>query len=76
MFQPAKKKKKYLKIMVYGTSGNGKTHFGLTFPKCAVVDSESGTDFFSEREGIDPFDVLPARSYREASKGIDYLELS
>ena len=74
MFKPAEKKKKYLKILVYGSAGNGKTHFALTFPKCAVIDTESGTDFFVGKSGIGAFDVLGVRSYKEAIKAINYLE--
>lgn len=74
MFQPAEKKKKYLKILVYGSSGNGKTHLALTFPRCAVIDTESGTDFFVGRSGIEPFDVLGLRSYKDAVDAIEYLE--
>ena len=74
MFKPAEKKKKYLKILVYGSAGNGKTHFALTFPKCAVIDTESGTDFFVGKSGIGSFDVLGVRSYKEAIRAINYLE--
>ena len=74
MFQPAEKKKKYLKILVYGSSGNGKTHLALTFPKCAVIDTESGTDFFVGKPGIESFDVIGLRSYKDAVKEIEELE--
>ncbi len=41
--------KAHAKVMVYGGAGVGKTHFGLTFPKPAVIDTEGGTAFFAGR---------------------------
>ena len=38
------------KFLVYGESGTGKSCFGLTFPRSAIVDSETGIAFY---EGTD-----------------------
>lgn len=74
-------KRKPLKILLYGDSGTGKTHFALqsTPGKILVFDAESGTDLFEGREGFD-FDYwtddegLKTASIRELNKAIDYLE--
>jgi hypothetical protein len=43
LFQKPQKEKRGVKILVYGNSGVGKSWFALTFPRCAVIDTEDGT---------------------------------
>lgn len=72
MFQPAKKVKKSLKIVVYGDKGVGKTLFALNAPgKKAVIDTENGTDWYAE--DFD-FDVIKTRLYSEVRAAVKYIE--
>jgi hypothetical protein len=41
-------KKKRLKMFVYGPSGVGKTTAALLFPKAYIIDTERGTDHYSQ----------------------------
>lgn len=38
------------KFFVYGFSGEGKSFFGLTFPKIGAIDSETGLAFYEDEE--------------------------
>jgi uncharacterized protein (UPF0218 family) len=74
-------RKKPLKILLFGDSGVGKSHFALqsTPGKILVFDAESGTDLFEGRKGFDfdywtDDDGLKTASIRELNKAIDYLE--
>lgn len=74
-------RKKPLKILLFGDSGCGKTHFALqsTPGKILVFDAESGTDLFEGRKGFDfdywvDDDGLKTASIKELNKAIDYLE--
>jgi hypothetical protein len=82
---PAKKasslRKKPLKILLFGDSGCGKTHFALqsTPGKILIFDAESGADLFEGKRGFDfdywtDDDELKTASIRELNKAIDYLE--
>lgn len=42
------KKEKRLKMFVYGPAGVGKTIAAIQFPKAYIIDTEKGTDFYSE----------------------------
>jgi len=42
------KKEKRLKLFVYGEAGVGKTLAALDFPKSYIIDTEKGTDFYSD----------------------------
>lgn len=77
--QKATKRKKPLKILIYGASGVGKTHFALfaTPGKTLVFDMEGGTDLFEARVNFDFWtddNGLKTQSYRELKKCIDYLK--
>lgn len=75
------KRKKALKLLVYGDSGVGKTHFSLqsTPGKILIFDAESGSDLFEGRENF-KFDYWTnedgqkTASIKELNKAIDYLE--
>jgi len=73
-FQAAETVQKRLKVLVYGDSGTGKTHFALTFPKPAVIDTEQGTDLFSGRKDIAPFHVIRTKDYKEVMAAVDWIE--
>lgn len=74
-----KTKKKPLKILLYGDSGVGKTHFALhaTPPNTLVFDLEGGTDLFEGR--VDFYywtdeNGYKTQSYKELRKCIDFLK--
>lgn len=74
-------RRKPLKILLYGDSGTGKTHFALqsTPGKILIFDAESGADLFEGRKGFDfdywtDDDGLKTASIRELNKAINYLE--
>jgi len=74
----ASKRKKPLKILIYGSSGVGKTHFALhaTPGKTLVFDMEGGTDLFEGRVDFDYWtddQGFKTQSYRELRKCIDFL---
>lgn len=73
MFEVAKPVSKKLKILVFGASGSGKTRFGLTFPRVAVVDTENGTDLYAGRDGVAEFQVLRVKTLTELEKAIDFI---
>lgn len=74
----ATKTKKPIKMLLYGDSGVGKTHFALhaTPGKTLVYDEEGGTDLYG---GFVEFDFwvddqgMKTRAHRELIKAIDYL---
>ena len=75
----ASKTKKPLKILLYGQSGVGKTHFGLfaTPGQTLVFDMEGGTDLFEGRVDFDYWtddQGYKTQSYRELRKCIDFLK--
>lgn len=48
----------YGKVLLFGESGVGKTHFTLNSPNPAVVDPERGTDWFRGRPGFGDWAVM------------------
>lgn len=70
-FRPAISTKKYLKVAVFGPPGSGKTHFALTFPRVAVIDTEQGTDLFTDRF---QFQVLHTKRPAEVLAAIEAVE--
>lgn len=63
--------KAFVKLLLFGTAGTGKTHGALTFPKPAVVDTEGGTAFFADR--VD-FTSVEERGYKAILGLIDEVE--
>jgi len=70
-FVKAVTKRKFLKILLYGDTGVGKTWFALSFPSPAVIDTEGGTDFYAD--SFD-FSVIDTRSFSEVMAAVDFLE--
>ncbi len=70
-FKPAGQSRKYLKVAVYGPPGSGKSHFALTFPRPAVIDTENGTDYFTNRF---EFQVLKTKRPTEVQAAIEAVE--
>jgi len=74
------KRKKSLKILLFGDAGTGKTHFALmaTPGKTLIFDAESGADFFEGQEGFSfdywaDDDGYKSASIKELQKAIKYL---
>lgn len=63
--------KAFVKLLLFGTAGTGKTHGALTFSKPAVVDTEGGTAFFADR--VD-FTSVEERGYKAILGLIDEVE--
>lgn len=64
---------KKLKILLYGTSGSGKTVAALSFPRVAIVDAEGGTDLYAGRPGVAPFSVLRAKTVSDLETAIAFI---
>lgn len=65
---------RYLKILLFGASGTGKTRAALSFPGCAVVDAEGGTTLYRGRPGIPEFLVMDAKTLPELESAISFIE--
>lgn len=66
------KKKRGLKILVYGGSGVGKTLFLLSFPKVAAIDMEDGMAHYLDNPNISFIDVTT--SYKDVVDDIEDIE--
>lgn len=73
-FKPAAPTARFLKILLFGGPGSGKTRAALSFPGCAVVDAEGGTTLYRGRPGIAPFQVMDAKTLTELESAIDFIE--
>jgi len=73
----AREKKRYIKMLVYGDFGVGKTTFAGTaqdvpdMRKVINIDAEGGDKVLAERGDID---VITINSYRQLSKAYEYLQ--
>ena len=72
-FQPAERVARKVKLLLYGSAGSGKTTAALTFPNCAVIDTEGGTDLYAGRGQFAPFDVLRVKTLAELENALAYL---
>ena len=76
--QASEKRKKPIKLLIFGDSSVGKTHFLLSAPNPLVCDTESGTDLFEGKNGFD-FLVweddagMKTTSVKELRKAMDYV---
>jgi len=48
-FEKIYNSRRFLKILIFGTAGVGKTHFSLSFKNPAIIDMESGSTFMCEK---------------------------
>ena len=69
-FQKAKGAGKRLKLLLWGDSGAGKTVLALQFSKPVVIDTEGGTDLYSD--AFD-FDVMKTTEPDEIMSAVDWL---
>lgn len=76
--QASEKRKKPIKLLIFGDSSVGKTHFLLSAPSPLVCDTESGTDLFEGKDGLD-FLVweddagMKTTSVKELRKAMEYV---
>ncbi|MBM7598217.1 hypothetical protein JOC34_000574 [Virgibacillus halotolerans] len=66
------KKKEGTKFLFYGYAGSGKTPTGLSFPNIALVDSDSGTNFYDLDNVVVNSSTL---SFKELNDDLDELEM-
>lgn len=70
LFQPACNTARYLKVLLHGGPGTGKTLTALSFPAPVVLDLEGGTVLYSD---VAPFDVLRTKDIRKIEAAIEEL---
>ena len=73
-FKPAEATARFLKILLFGLSGTGKTIAALSFPGVAVVDAEGGTTLYRGRPGIPPFLVMDAKTLTELEEAVKFVQ--
>lgn len=73
-FQVAQPTARFLKVLLFGVSGSGKTRAALTFPGAAVIDAEGGTVLYRGRPGIPSFMVMDAKTVSELELALDFIE--
>ena len=61
----AKPVAKKLKVLLYGSSGSGKTIAALSFPRVLLVDAESGADLYAGQPGIAEFHRVRIKTISE-----------
>lgn len=66
-------KQKRLKMFVYGPSGVGKTTAALQFDKAVIIDTEKGTDFYSDMINKQGSVVFQTSVFDEAFKEVKEL---
>jgi AAA domain len=71
-FQKPEKKQEGTKILLFGEAGSGKTPTGLSFPDIALVDSDSGTNFYDLDNVVVNSSTL---SFKELKSDLDELEM-
>ena len=73
-FKKAQNVEPKMKVLVYGASGVGKTFFALSGKgKIAVIDTEGGTAHYAGREGLQEFDVLPTKTYKDVKAAVEFV---
>ncbi|GAA0347957.1 hypothetical protein GCM10008931_44060 [Oceanobacillus oncorhynchi subsp. oncorhynchi] len=71
-FVKPEERKEGTKFLFYGTAGSGKTPIGLSFPDIALIDSDSGSNFYS----MDNVKLATGSlSYKELEEDLDELEM-
>lgn len=72
LFKKAEDTKSGLKVLVYGQTGTGKSLFGLSFPKIAVIDSEDGLAWYKDNENLKL--ILNTTSADEVEEALEEVE--
>lgn len=71
IFQDANNVNSAGKFLVFGSTGEGKSHFALTFPKVFGYDSEQGLNFYLDNPNL--LKVATTASIYDMQDGIDEL---
>lgn len=72
LFQKVEDTKSGLKVLVFGKTGVGKSTFGLTFPKIAVIDSEDGLAWYKDNPNLEI--ILNTTSAEDVEDALDEIE--
>lgn len=70
----AKPVAKKLKVLLYGTSGSGKTLAALSFPRALMFDTESGSDLYAGRQGVPPFHRVRGKTMSDLNEVLTAIE--
>ena len=74
-FAKAEQTQSFLKCLIYGESGTGKTFFALNSPRpCAMIDLEAGSAHYGSHETIGGFDRITTKSLRQIEEAIKFCE--
>lgn len=73
-FRKPKKVKIGGKFLVYGKSNEGKSYFGLTFPKIGAIDSETGLAFYEDEPIIIDGKEYNNMEFVDTTSDLDELE--
>lgn len=73
-FAPATPVAKRLKVLLYGPAGSGKSRAALSFPRCAVIDSEGGVDLYRGHPSVPPFHVIATKTIADLETAIAFIE--
>lgn len=69
--KPSNKRRVGLKVLVTGSTGTGKTRFGLSFPACMALDAEAGIALYEGRDfAKNLVGVANTQSYKDLESGI------
>lgn len=71
-FSKPEKRSEGTKFLFFGEAGSGKTPTGLSFPGVALVDADSGSNFYDMRNVLA---TTPALSYKQLEEDLDELEM-
>lgn len=71
-FVKPEKKKEGTKFLFYGEAGSGKTPTALSFPNIALVDADSGSNFYDLSNVVVTTSAL---SYKDLEEDLDELEM-
>ncbi|HFI0463256.1 TPA: AAA family ATPase [Streptococcus suis] len=71
-FRSPKEAKLGAKVLVYGTTGSGKSRFMLGFPSIAAIDSEAGLSFYEGNESAKNLLLVSnTQSFKELEDDLD-----
>jgi len=71
-FTKPEKRSEGTKFLFYGSTGSGKTPISLSFPDVALIDSDSGSNFYNMDNVLLTTSAL---SYKDLEEDLDELEM-
>lgn len=69
LFKKVEETKSGIKVLLFGDTGTGKTTAAISFPKCAVLDSEMGMEFYKRNPNL--LYHLPTTSADEVEEALE-----